>query len=279
SDGGFWSDSRPSTPACRASRAISKRSFLSRLPGENIMWFVFRFDQQHAAPAPFLKAEIDLTPEHLEIVDRRSHRAEHDQPEQHQTHVLQRRMIRREDDGAAGHYLQNHFRLAQSIRGNHQAFHGRDFAQPHHHTFAPHDDDNHPRLHQMHLDQWNERGDNQQLIRNRIQQNSQRCDFAPFARNVSIGRIRGRRDQQNQNAPNFEMKRKSPEIPIRLASQQDDNQERNKEDSQNRQTVRQVHFSLGQDSTEPATGYQRHLNIDSTLDRVNRTGFSVKRKR
>src|SRR3984885_13281032 len=131
----------------------------------------------------------------------------------------------------------------------------------------------------MHLDQWNERRDIKQLVRDRIQQNSKRRDFAPFARDVSIGGVRGRRDEQNQYAPNLEMKRKSPEIPIRLASQQDDNQERNKEDSENRQTVRQVHFSLGQDSTEPATGYQRHLNIDSTLDRVNRTGFSVNRTR
>src|SRR5580704_4560317 len=121
-------------------------------------------------------------------------------------------MIRRQNHGTSRQHLQNHFHFAQRRRRNHQSFHRGNFAQPHHHEFASDDDHHHPRLHQSHLHQRNKRGGNQQLVRNGIQQNSQRGDFLTRTRQVAIHHVGRSGCQQNEYAEHFEMDRQSPEI-------------------------------------------------------------------
>src|SRR6202041_984322 len=95
----------------------------------------------------------------------------------------------------------------------------------HHHEFASYDDHPHPSLHQPHFHQRNKRGGNQQLVRNRIQQNSQGGDFFTRTRQVAVHHVRRGCRQQNQHAQHFEVDRQSPEIKIGLSGMQRDEQQ------------------------------------------------------
>src|SRR5271166_1338219 len=85
---GWWSasftgksggKSRPSTAPMQAHLATSRSSFFSQSASEDILRLFFRLHDYNPA-APLLNTEIDLAPEHLEIVDRRPNRAQNDQP-------------------------------------------------------------------------------------------------------------------------------------------------------------------------------------------------------
>ena len=103
-------------PRVKARRANSKRNAFSRLPSEDILRLFFRVHDHHAAPMPFLHAEIDLAPEHLEIVDRRSTALSTTSHSNANSERFQRRMVRGQNHRAAGHHLQDHFRFAERRR-------------------------------------------------------------------------------------------------------------------------------------------------------------------
>ena len=167
--------------------------------------------------------------------------ADDDQPKQGGAQGLQRGVIRGEDYGAAGGHLQNHFHFAERRCRDDEAFHRRNFAQAHDHKFTADDDDHHPGLHQTHFNQRNECGGNQKFIGDGIEENSQRGYFFAFAGEVAVHHVGGGGDDQNQHPPNFKMNRQAQKIEIWLASEQDDDKQRNKKDAQGRQTIGQIH--------------------------------------
>src|SRR5215469_11157184 len=116
--GRFSIGSRDSTARIIARRATSSKSRRSWLPSEDILRLFFGLDYKRDAAPPLLHAVVDLTPEHLEIVDSGSDRANHDEPEKNSAERLQGRMVGGKDDDAAGDHLENHFCLAECRGGN-----------------------------------------------------------------------------------------------------------------------------------------------------------------
>src|SRR6266852_2320537 len=138
-------------------------------------------------------------------------------------------MARSEDHDSYREDLQHHFRLSQQRRLNRKAFGRGDIAQAEHHEFASDDDDYHA-----------SRSD-QQLVRNRVEKDSQGGHFQPASREVSIGPIRRRGGEENQHSPDFEMDLDAPNLQIWRSRQQNGNEKGNEEDSQDRQAVWKVH--------------------------------------
>src|SRR6267378_7101841 len=93
----------------------------------------------------------------------------------------------------------------------------------------------------MHSHQRNEGRRNQQLVRNRIQQNSQGRHLPVSPREISIGPIGGCRGQQDQHAPDLKVHGKAPQHDVGAPRQQHHNQHWNEEDPQDGKGIRQVH--------------------------------------
>ena len=146
-------------------------------------------------------------------------------------------MFCRQHDCANGNYLENHLRFTQSRRGNRKSFCGCDVAKSQNHDLAPDDNHRHPGVHQMHFPEGNECGRHQEFIRNGIEQNPERRDFAAPPSIIPIRPVRGRSQKQNEHTPNRKVNRHAKEHNIGCAGQKDNDQHRNKEDAQNREAI------------------------------------------
>src|SRR5690349_18267555 len=89
SQGELAAGSAPSTADISAHRATSKSNRFSGLSSERILGLFFRFDQHNAASPPFVNSEINLAPEHLEVMHGREHSANHYQPQENHTDCLE----------------------------------------------------------------------------------------------------------------------------------------------------------------------------------------------
>src|SRR5258708_36139305 len=93
-----------------ALRARSSSARQSSLESRNILRILAPLKDSQVAP--LFHTVVHAAPEFLKILDRRNNRAAHDQPEQQNTERAEHCMLRRQDYGADGHYLQHHFPFA-----------------------------------------------------------------------------------------------------------------------------------------------------------------------
>src|SRR5215469_4015473 len=114
SSGGTSPSACPShTAPITARRASSNKSSFSRLSSENILGLIFGINENNWHSPSLLHTEIDLTPEHLEIVHGRENRANDNEPKQCSAKGLKSWVVRGQNDSRAGQDLQNHLRLTE----------------------------------------------------------------------------------------------------------------------------------------------------------------------
>ena len=129
--------------------------------------------------------------------------------------------------------LRRHLRLAPARGRDHDALARGDRPQARHRELAPDDHDDHPRRREPQLDEGDERRRDQELVRDRVEQRAERRDLAPAPREPAVQKVRRRRDQEDQKAHRL--------APVELR-QEDDDEERNQEDPEERQSVRELSF-------------------------------------
>ncbi len=139
-------------------------------------------------------------------------------------------MLCRQNHGAYGDDLQHHFRLAERRGGNCETFSGSNVAETQNDDFTTDDNHRHPALHQMHFNERDKCRGHQQLVRYRVEQDTERRNFAAPPGIIAIRPIGGRGRQQDQHTPNGKINSHAKKNNIGSARQKDNDQHRNKED-------------------------------------------------
>src|SRR5205814_6651462 len=96
--------------------------------------------------------------------------------------------------------------------GDSEALRGRDIAQTENCKFAANDDNHHPCGNQVHVNQSDEGGGNQELVGDGVEQNSEGGDLKAAAGEVSIGPIGGGGGKQDEHTEKLKAHVKSPQL-------------------------------------------------------------------
>ena len=107
---------------------------------------------------------------------------------------------------------------------------------------APEDHGHHPRRREIHLDQRDERGGDQQLVGQRIHELPERRDLLAPPREVAVEPVGQRGDAEDRRADEL-LRHAEDQAPLELRQQHDD-QQRHEEDAAERQRVRKIHALL-----------------------------------
>jgi len=107
--------------------------------------------------------------------------------------------------GHHGDDLHQHLELAQFARLNRKTFGRGNRAQPAHQKFAADDDHSHPGRHQrgIELHQRDERGGDQQLVGQRIEQHAHGRDLAALTREIAVNAVSDRGQDENGRRQDF----------------------------------------------------------------------------
>src|SRR5947209_6511826 len=163
----IWPRDTTSVTARRAKRSTDCRSLSER---DGISSFFSGFE--HAQFAALLDAVVDMTPEAEEVLRGGDKGTDDYQPEQKQSWRAKGRIARSGNEHSDGAHLQDHLGLAERGRLNGEAFRGRDIAQPEHGELTADDDNHHPSWNQVHIDERDESGGDQKLVRDGIEQDA-----------------------------------------------------------------------------------------------------------
>src|SRR5580698_2575133 len=161
----FWRETA-SAIARRAKSSRDRRSFSER---DGILGLFVAF--HHTQLAALLDTIVELAPKFQKVLSSGYQRADHYQPEEVEPELIQQRMLllpRSGNQDSYGAHLQNHFGFAQQRCRDRKSFRRCDVPQTKHSEFTPDDDDNHPSRDEMHIHKRNERGRDEQFVRDGI---------------------------------------------------------------------------------------------------------------
>src|SRR6266436_539211 len=216
-----------STTAVRASCRAARWSASER---DGILGLLAGFE--HAEPAALLDAVVDVAPEAPEVLCGGDERADDNEPKQDSRQRLERRVPRPDDEHGHGAHLQYHLRFSKGGCFDRESLGRSDIAQPENREFPADDDHHHPRGNKLHAHQRNERRGDQELVGNGVEKNSQGGHLQAPPSQVSIRPIGGCRQEENQNAPDFEVHGKAPKLEVGTAREKDHNKDGNEKDPQ-----------------------------------------------
>ena len=126
-------------------------------------------------------------------------------------------------------------RICDNIFAFPQTLRRGDRAQSGDRELATEDDDDHPRRGQLELNERNESRGDQKLVGDRVEEGAERRDLAAPPRQPAVEKVRRRREEKDQEPDGL--------APFELR-QENDEEERDQEDAQERQRVREVDVQL-----------------------------------
>src|SRR6267143_678711 len=129
-----------STTAVRASCRAARRSASER---NGILGLLAGFE--HAEPAAFLDAVVDVAPEAPEVLSGGDERANHNEPKQDLRQRFQRRVPGRNDEYRNRPHLQKHLRLSKRGCFDRESLGRGDIPKTENREFSADDDHHHPR--------------------------------------------------------------------------------------------------------------------------------------
>jgi hypothetical protein len=182
------------------------------------------------------RVAVDLAPEADEVVEPGHDGQDHDHPERgHGRHVQEgQARVAPQEKEEDGHDLGHHLRLAQAGGGDEVAPARGHVAQPGHGDLAADHDHHHPGRHRVHLDQGQERGRGEQLVRDGVEEDAELRDLVAAPREVAVQVVGEDGDAEDRGAE---------EQPLRRARarEEHDHEHGHEEDAEDGEGVGEVH--------------------------------------